>query len=70
MAAKDDYLLNDLIDLGFLTKNQVDSARAEAESSGEGVVDTLLKKKLVRVQDVTTAKAAHFGVEMVSLAEV
>lgn len=70
MAAKDDYLLNDLIDLGFLTKNQVDSARAEAEASGEGVVDTLLKKKLLRVQDVTTAKAAHFGVEMVALAEV
>ncbi|MBL9167512.1 MAG: Flp pilus assembly complex ATPase component TadA [Verrucomicrobiales bacterium] len=70
MAAKDDYLLNDLIDLGFLTKNQVDSAHAEADSSGEGVVDTLLKKKLIRVQDVTTAKAAHFGVEMVSLAEV
>lgn len=70
MAAKDDYLLNDLIDLGFLTKQQVDSAQAEAESAGEGVVDTLLKKKLIRVQDVTTAKAAHFGVEMVSLAEV
>lgn len=70
MAAKDDYLLNDLIDLGFLTKQQVDSARAEADSSGEGVIDTLLKKKVIRGQDVTTAKAAHFGVEMVNLSEV
>lgn len=70
MAAKDDYLLNDLVDLGFLTKQQVDSARAEAESSGDGVIDTLIKKKVIRAQDVTTAKAAHFGVEMVNLSDL
>ncbi|MBI1841809.1 MAG: Flp pilus assembly complex ATPase component TadA [Verrucomicrobia bacterium] len=69
MAAKDDYLLNDLVDLGFLTPAQVTTAQTESESSGEGVVDTLVKKKLIRVQDVTTAKAAHFGVEMVTLGD-
>ena len=69
MAAKDDYLLNDLVDLGFLTPPQVASAKTEAESTGEGVVDTLVKKKIIKVQDVTTAKAAHFGVEMVSLGD-
>ena len=70
MAAKDDYLLNDLVELGFLTKYHVDSATAEAASTGEGVVDTLVKKKTIRTQDVTTAKAAHFGVEMVSLSDI
>lgn len=70
MAAKDDYLVNDLVDLGFLTPQQVSAAQTEAADHGEGVVDTLLKKKLIRVQDVTTAKAAHFGVEMVSLPDV
>ncbi len=69
MATKDDYLLSDLVDLGFLTKPQVDAATAEADAAGEGVVDTLLKKKLIRVADVTTAKAAHFGVEMISLGD-
>ncbi len=70
MAAKDDYLLNDLVELGFLTKYHVDSATAEAASTGEGVVDTLVKKKTIRTQDVTTTKAAHFGVEMVSLSDI
>ncbi|HAM72997.1 MAG TPA: type II secretion system protein E [Verrucomicrobiales bacterium] len=70
MAAKDDYLLSDLIDLGFLTKQQVDAAQVEADAAAEGVIDTLLKKRLIRVADVTTAKAAHFGVEMISLAEM
>lgn len=70
MAAKDDYLINDLVELGFLTKYQVDSAQAEAATTGEGVVDTLVKNKVIRTQDVTTAKAAHFGVEMVSLGDI
>jgi len=70
VAAKDDYLLSDLIDLGFLTKQQVDAAQVEADAAAEGVIDTLLKKRLIRVADVTTAKAAHFGVEMISLAEM
>ena len=70
MAAKDDYLLSDLMDLGFLTKPQVDAAQVEADAVAEGVVDTLVKKKLIRVVDVTTAKAAHFGVEMISLGDM
>ena len=69
MAAKDDYLISDLADLGFLTPQQIASAQAEAQEHNEGVVETLIKNKVIRSQDVTTAKAAHFGVEMVSLAD-
>ncbi|MBM3847361.1 MAG: type II/IV secretion system protein, partial [Verrucomicrobia bacterium] len=69
MAAKDDYLLSDLADLGFLTPQQISAAQTEAQEHNEGVVDTLVKNRVIRAQDVTTAKAAHFGVEMISLAE-
>src|SRR3954462_13303082 len=70
MAAKDDYILEQLVELGYLTTEQVQAAQAEAESGGKGVVDLLIEKKLIDETAATTAKAAHFGVEMVSLAEL
>ena len=70
MAAKDDYLLDQLIDLGFVTRPQVDALQVEADAAGSGVVDMLVERKLVRPQDLTTAKASHFGFEVVSLAEM
>ena len=68
MAEKDDYLVDILIDLGFASSEQVEGLRAEAQSAGVGVVDLMLANKLVRPEDVTQAKAAHFGAEVVSLA--
>jgi type IV pilus assembly protein PilB len=70
MAAKDDYLLDQLIDLGFVTKPQVEALRVEADAAGVGVVDLLVERKVVRSEDVTTAKAAHFGCEIVKLGEM
>ena len=70
MAARDDYILNQLIELGYVTYAQVDELRAEADAAGGGIVDLLLQKKLVRSVDVTSAKAAHFGAEMVVLSEL
>lgn len=70
MAEKDDYLVDILVDLGFVTPDQVASARQEAQSAGVGVVDLMVANKLVRPADVTQAKAAHFGAEVVNLAEV
>ena len=68
MAEKDDYLIDLLVDLGFVTSDQVASARQEAAASGVGVVDLMVANKLVRPADVTQAKAAHFGAEVVNLA--
>ncbi|TAK94674.1 MAG: type II/IV secretion system protein, partial [Verrucomicrobia bacterium] len=68
MAEKDDYLLDMLTDLGFVSPEQVEKARGEAASAGVGVVDLLVANKLIRPEDVTQAKAAHFGAEVVSLA--
>jgi len=70
VAEKDDYLVDILVDLGFVTADQVSSLRSEAQSAGVGVVDLMLANKLVRPADVTQAKAAHFGAEVVNLAEL
>jgi general secretion pathway protein E/type IV pilus assembly protein PilB len=70
VTAKDDYLLEQLVELGFVSQAQVDALRPEAETAGAGVVDLLLQRKFVRPVDVTTAKASHFGVEIVNLSEM
>ena len=57
-----------LADLGFVTSEQIDQAKAEAQSSGVGIVDYMVANKMVRPADVTQAKAAHFGAEVVQLA--
>src|SRR5438445_13314008 len=67
VAEKDDYLVDILVDLGFIGTEQVETLRSEAQSAGVGVVDLMLANKLVRPEDVTQAKAAHFGAEVVSL---
>src|SRR5262245_37277641 len=59
-----------LVDLGFVTDQQVGTLRTEAQSAGVGVVDLMLANKLIRPADVTQAKAAHFGAEVVNLGEM
>ena len=70
MAEKDDYLLDLLVDLGFTSADVVAKAREEAQASGVGVVDFLVANKVIRPDDVTQAKAAQFGAEVVKLANL
>jgi len=70
VAEKDDYLADILADLGFVSPEKVAEARQEAQSAGVGVVDLMVANKLVRPADVTQAKAAHFGAEVVNLSEM
>ncbi|HEX7569136.1 MAG TPA: ATPase, T2SS/T4P/T4SS family, partial [Verrucomicrobiae bacterium] len=70
MAEKDDYLLDLLVDLGFTDAGQVAKAREEANAAGVGVVDLLVANKVIRPGDVTQAKAAQFGAEVVHLANM
>jgi type IV pilus assembly protein PilB len=44
--------------------------REEADSTGEGVVDTLVARQIISSANVAQAKAAQFGVEYVNLAEM
>lgn len=67
MAAKDDYLIDTMLDMGLLSHDQVDEARAEAEASGEGVLDTMVTAGRLESTLVVAAKAAYFGVEAVNL---
>lgn len=70
MAEKDDYLLDLLVDLGFTDAGQVAKSREEANAAGVGVVDLLVANKVIRPGDVTQAKAAQFGAEVVHLASI
>jgi general secretion pathway protein E/type IV pilus assembly protein PilB len=67
VAEKDDYLLDLLVDLGSVNAEQVAKARQEAQAAGVGVVDLLQANKVIRPADVTQAKAAQFGAEVVQL---
>jgi len=67
VAEQDDYLVDLLVDLGFVSAEQVAGTRAEAKASNVGVVDLMLANKLIRPADVTQAKAAQFGAEVVQL---
>ncbi|HEX7577270.1 MAG TPA: hypothetical protein VF430_04445, partial [Verrucomicrobiae bacterium] len=67
VAEKDDYLADVLVDLGLAPADQVAKAREEASASNVGVVDLLLANKIIRPADVTQAKAAQFGAEVVHL---
>jgi general secretion pathway protein E/type IV pilus assembly protein PilB len=67
VAEQDDYLVDILVDLGLATAEQVAQTRAEAKSSNVGVVDLLLANKIIRPADVTQAKAAQFGAEVIQL---
>jgi type IV pilus assembly protein PilB len=70
VAAKDDYLIDTLVDMALLVASDVETARVEADSTGEGVLDTLIKQGVLRSADVATAKAAQYGVEYVPLGEM
>ena len=70
MAEKDDYLLDLLVDLGFTNAGQVAQARTEAQAAGIGVVDQLVASQAIKPGDVTQAKAAQFGAEVVHLANL
>jgi type IV pilus assembly protein PilB len=69
VAAKDDYLLDSLIDLGVLNHDQVAQAQEAAAQSGAGVLDTLLEQKVLTSKSVAIAKATAYGVEVVNLGE-
>ena len=70
MAAKDDYLIELLVDMGLVSNEQLAPIREQSESSGEGLVDLLLEKKVIRPADVAQAKAGHFGYELVSFGDL
>jgi general secretion pathway protein E/type IV pilus assembly protein PilB len=70
VSAKDDYLIDLLIDMGQLSEEQVALVREEAAANGEGLVHLLLDRKIIRPIDVAQAKANHFGYEFINLGDL
>ncbi|MBL9173913.1 MAG: Flp pilus assembly complex ATPase component TadA [Verrucomicrobiales bacterium] len=70
MAAKDDYLIDTMLEAGLLAPELVEEGRIEAEAAGEGVLDTLVKRGTLDPSIVTMAKATYFGVESVNLGDL
>ncbi|MCC6231832.1 MAG: Flp pilus assembly complex ATPase component TadA [Verrucomicrobiales bacterium] len=70
MAASDDYLIDLLVDMGFVSRDQVDGVRPKADETGEGVVDLLVADKALTRGQVAQAKAGHFNAEFVNLSEM
>jgi len=67
VAAKDDYLIDLLVDMGHVSAEQLAPLRQEADAHAEGLVDLLLSRKLITSTDLAQAKAAHFGYEFINL---
>jgi type IV pilus assembly protein PilB len=56
--------------MGLVTDELLGPIRQEADSTGEGLVDTLVARKIISAGQVAQAKASQFGVEFVSLGEM
>jgi general secretion pathway protein E/type IV pilus assembly protein PilB len=70
VAASDDYLIDLLVDMGFVSHDQVDAVRPRADETGEGIVDSLVASNVLTRTQVAQAKAAHFNAEFVNLGEM
>lgn len=65
-AKTHEYLIDMLIDLGFVTRKQVEASRKE-KPSDKGVVEYMLAKKVITPIALTLTMATHFGCEVVRL---
>ncbi len=70
MAASDDYLIDHVVDMGFVTRDQVEDVRPKADETGEGFIDLLVAAKALTGAQLAQAKAAHFNAEFIHLAEM
>jgi len=70
VAASDDYLIDHLVDMGFVSREQVEGVRPKADETGDGVVDLLVGEKALTRGQVAQAKAAHFNAEFVALSDM
>ncbi len=70
MAAQDDYLIDTLLEMGLVSNEQLEQFRADADASGEGVVDTLVARGVITAASVAQSKATHFGTEFINLGDM
>ena len=69
MTNNEDYIIELLLDTCLVTRDQVEQARAEAQS-GQSVVESLISREVVSRNDVLRALAAHSSMEYVDLSQM
>jgi type IV pilus assembly protein PilB len=70
VPVKDDYLVETLADMGLVTDDDVQIARAEVESGefeDQGIIDRLIAAQIIAPAHLTQAKAIQYGVETIDL---
>jgi len=70
VSVSDDYLVDTLYDMGFISNDELEEARYAAGESGNGVVDTMIQRGMINPLNVVQAKAASFGAEIIDLASI
>ena len=68
MAQNEDYILEILMDVGLVTRTQVDYARSKM--SGSSVIDSLISEGFITQEDVGRTLAAQNGMDFMDLAQV
>lgn len=68
MAPNEDYIVEILLDVGLVTRTQIEYAREK--KSGHGVVETLVKEGFITQEDVSRTLAAQNGMEFMDLAQM
>ena len=61
MAGKNDYLIESLIELGYLTHEQVEQVQPDALASGEGLVELLITQKVLAQGQLAVTDAVIFA---------
>lgn len=68
MAQNEDYIVEILLDVGLLTRAQVEDARQQ--TGGSGILKSLIDEQFITQEDVSRTMAAQNGMEFVDLATV
>ncbi len=66
MAASEESILEILLDVGLVTREQVEAAKAATTADGS-VVDSLVRQQAITAMQLTQAIAAHAGMDTISL---
>ncbi len=69
MPAQDEYVVEILRDVGFVTHEDILKAKERAKAEGVGLVDALILMGRVTHMDVSKALASQFGMDTINLAE-
>lgn len=67
MTSNDDYVLEVLLENGYVLPDQIEQIRSEPMESGMSVVDAMIANNIMPESDILAVLADQFGMEMVSL---